>query len=90
MFLELKKHNDEHLSILEGTRRTLEKEHERRRHLLQIHDRKMNLELDQILARIDQKISGFYGVCGPSHRESTEKLYANLQPQYLSGQEKAF
>ena len=85
IFNELQKHNSEHLKILEGTRKTLEKEHERRQKLLEIHDKRMTIELDQILTRIDQKISAFYGL-DITPFENTEVAYANIADMNLTAQ----
>ena len=85
IFNELQKHNSEHLKILEGTRKTLEKEHERRQKLLEIHDKRMTIELDQILSRIDRKISAFYGL-DIMPFENTEVAYANIADMNLTTQ----
>ena len=85
IFNELQKHNSEHLKILEGTRKTLEKEHERRQKLLEIHDKRMTIELDQILSKIDQKISAFYGL-DITPFENTEVAYANIADMNLTTQ----
>ena len=85
IFIELQKHNSEHLKILEGTRKTLEKEHERRQKLLEIHDKRMTIELDQILSRIDRKISAFYGL-DITPFENTEVAYANIADMNLTRQ----